>query len=1289
MKKIISVFLTVLMVIGSFAGALTVSAEEANLLADISVDDFGTKDTTLNDGFEFAEYTNTYGKAFQVKASYYTTFYLKLPSLEQGAEYQISFKYDNHTIDGTSASIRKVSIATEEDLKSVDAGGGSLPSTVQTIGSNLELDKDDYTGLSATFTAKETEAHYLYFETNYAYWMYLCDFKLTKIPTYDVTVTGGTADKTSVKEGGTVTLTATPTEAQTFNYWEVTSGNATLSDEFSATATFTMPAEAVTVKAVYTENLWGAIDTTWCGTVDTTLNDGFGFTEYSNTALDDAIAVNKCWHSTFYVKLPSNLKTNTDYELTFNYDNSIQTSASKITRIDIITEEGLKSADADGYGTTTFKNLATNIALDKGGWTEFTADFTTGDTETQYYLYFTTGYCYTLRLGGFNLCEITKNPITVENGTADITSAKKGKEITITANDPDTGMIFDRWDVVSGSVTLADPYSATTTFTMSDSAVSVKAVYKEYGAKIAYVNTDGTPYADAANLNAATAEITENDNGTNTVTLAFDSMDDLCSFLGWYNGDTFLGKDLSYTYDPEETDISKITAKIMCRNVLSGAAGFEGYANDTNMRVEPIATGVAPYSDKWGLNSGTYETEDIGFYIKTTGEKNTTYFTDVGYDRETGTYYEAADMKTAKYLATPHSGNSMLEISACYRTFVRKMDGLKANTSYTISFYVMNPDEYNFLSSAVVMDTYTEKNSNLKVMSDRMVSNNTATVYGFYEAERVEPLWETNVTIKDKSSVRNWQKVSFSFTTGDNTDSMYLYLSARTKNNWWNRCAIYVDDLVCYENVIANAGNAIRAETSALPQALRYKFAVSNEYLNSYEGYSFEKMEIMAIPTDYLGNEDLIANKTYTYDEETKTPISAIVTEANYQYKDGDTENTYVTAALYNIGKNSSSNEINYSKFGMDFSVRPYIVYTGENGEELTVYGNTVSVSVFDVMYAIRDAATSTSDLTVVNGILDIADAKAAYTDWQPADGWNIVNENAPTEYDYSFAVVGDIQYTTQYYPDDLAATYDWLINNKDGKKIQYVFGTGDITNGSTQTEFTNIDNQLLRLKDAGIAQSVIRGNHDRIAPYDSNITTDKYSYGGKKFESYDGTMKTYYRIITISGIKYMMLTLDYFPSKAEVTWAKEKVDANSDCNVIVSTHGYLNSNMTLIQDEKVYDVYDRVDSEGNAIGGVAGQYIYDNLIVPCSNIVMVICGHEFSYGPEYNTLVREDGSTAVQLLINFQQEEYLDLRSYGMISMLYFSNGGETVTVEWFSSIKNEYYMDKYQFTFDLTVIK
>ena len=74
--------------------------------------------------------------------------------------------------------------------------------------------------------------------------------------------------------------------------------------------------------------------------------------------------------------------------------------------------------------------------------------------------------------------------VTVTGGTASvgagtpITKATMGTTVTLTAGAAPTGKVFDKWEVVSGGITLADVNSATTTFTMPASAVSVKATYK-------------------------------------------------------------------------------------------------------------------------------------------------------------------------------------------------------------------------------------------------------------------------------------------------------------------------------------------------------------------------------------------------------------------------------------------------------------------------------------------------------------------------------------------------------------------------------------------------------------------------------------------------------------------------------------------------------------------------------------------------------------------------------------------------------------------------------------------
>ena len=51
--------------------------------------------------------------------------------------------------------------------------------------------------------------------------------------------------------------------------------------------------------------------------------------------------------------------------------------------------------------------------------------------------------------------------------------------VTVTADAPEAGKVFDKWVVLEGNVTLADATKATTTFTMPASAVKLEATYKD------------------------------------------------------------------------------------------------------------------------------------------------------------------------------------------------------------------------------------------------------------------------------------------------------------------------------------------------------------------------------------------------------------------------------------------------------------------------------------------------------------------------------------------------------------------------------------------------------------------------------------------------------------------------------------------------------------------------------------------------------------------------------------------------------------------------------------------
>ena len=73
---------------------------------------------------------------------------------------------------------------------------------------------------------------------------------------------------------------------------------------------------------------------------------------------------------------------------------------------------------------------------------------------------------------------VTCGTATVDAGTT-ITRAMEGVEVTVTANAPETGKVFDKWVVKAGGVTLANETSATTTFTMPGNDVKIEATYKD------------------------------------------------------------------------------------------------------------------------------------------------------------------------------------------------------------------------------------------------------------------------------------------------------------------------------------------------------------------------------------------------------------------------------------------------------------------------------------------------------------------------------------------------------------------------------------------------------------------------------------------------------------------------------------------------------------------------------------------------------------------------------------------------------------------------------------------
>lgn len=253
--------------------------------------------------------------------------------------------------------------------------------------------------------------------------------------TYSVTVTDGSADhSTNVAPGTKVTLTAnTAPSGQEFDKW---AGNVTVASD----NTFTMPKHDVMVAATYKPI---------AHTHDTDVQP---------------------W---VYMDPGTHIKTCTagdDFKVeahTFSAWTKVDESTHSRT-----CSKCKKSGEATNY-TETAKHtwvwvVDKEAALNQPGKQH---EECTG--------------CHAKRSENTEIPALRDYAVTVTGGTAtvaagtSITRAMEGVEVTVTADAPKTGRVFDKWVVKAGGVTLANETSATTTFTMPGNDVKIEATYKD------------------------------------------------------------------------------------------------------------------------------------------------------------------------------------------------------------------------------------------------------------------------------------------------------------------------------------------------------------------------------------------------------------------------------------------------------------------------------------------------------------------------------------------------------------------------------------------------------------------------------------------------------------------------------------------------------------------------------------------------------------------------------------------------------------------------------------------
>jgi len=315
------------------------------------------------------------------------------------------------------------------------------------------------------------------------------------VPEYTVTVIKGTASVAAgtpitdkIAQNTVVTVTAdAPDTGKVFDKWVVLEGNVTLADATKATTTFTMPGNAVKLEATYKDATpshthsygtdWKYDDTNhWhecqCGDKADTAAHSFQWV-IDKAATKDAAGIKHEECTVCGAKRSENTEIPAlqDYAVTVTGGTATVAAGTTITRAMegvevtvtaqapggkhfvkwVVKAGGVTLANATS-ATTTFIMPANDVTIE--------AEFAENPVEA-----------YTLT--------VIKGTASVAAGTPITDKIAQNTVVTVTADAPETGKVFDKWVVLEGNVTLADATKATTTFTMPASAVKIEATYKD------------------------------------------------------------------------------------------------------------------------------------------------------------------------------------------------------------------------------------------------------------------------------------------------------------------------------------------------------------------------------------------------------------------------------------------------------------------------------------------------------------------------------------------------------------------------------------------------------------------------------------------------------------------------------------------------------------------------------------------------------------------------------------------------------------------------------------------
>ena len=364
---------------------------------------------------------------------------------------------------------------------------------------------------------------------------------------------------------------------------------------------------------------------------------------------------------------------------------------------------------------------------------------------------------------------------------------------------------------------------------------------------------------------------------------------------------------------------------------------------------------------------------------------------------------------------------------------------------------------------------------------------------------------------------------------------------------------------------------------------------------------------------------------------------------------------------------------------------------------DVAVYSDLRAASAGEVKYDYENGADLSDpnlllyyQISSANQNKDIKDASGHgydmnfYRTFLTEAEMNEIRAEDEYEYAYSIAFLPDLQYMTNRFPTKLGTIFDYIIDNKEEKNIQYVVGLGDITDNDKDWEWNVVKAQYDLLDAAGIPYTLVRGNHDIYTTdkvmFDQTFgkDSDYYKHVAANGGFYDANSATNaYVRFEVGNVKYLILCLDWGIKDTKVLdWADQVIADHPDRNVIVTMHAWMNSDATIFEDG------DWGLPSSYAAGNINPLQMWNNYFAKHTNIDMVVCGHMHSDNIFAVPVQGTNGNTVYQILIDSQASDLSvangGYNGLGLVALMHFTEDGNHAKIEYYSTTYNKYYYEK-----------